>query len=147
ASILGNWVIAVEQQVYETSPGVTVRRIWTTNWQATGHDEQFGVSYSEDNGQSWTNLLHGVKAYDFAFRDSIAYIATSDGIYRTPDGGRTFNQVADILDDDGRTQVLPGSFYAAGVADDTVFVGTADGLARKLDNAESPFGSTWKVLR
>jgi hypothetical protein len=147
APILGDWVIAVEQQVYESSPGDTIRRIWTTNWQAAGHDEQFGVSYSDDNGQSWTNLLQGIKAYDFAFRDSIAYIATSEGIYRTPDGGRTFNQVTDIVDDDGRTQVTPGSFFTAGAVDDTVFVGTADGLARTLDNDDSPFGSSWKVYR
>jgi photosystem II stability/assembly factor-like uncharacterized protein len=147
APILGNWVIAVERQVFESSTGDTVRRIWTTNWQAAGRDEQFGVSYSDDNGQSWTNLLHGVRAYDFAFRDSIAYIATNQGIFRTADGGLTFNQVSEIIDDDGRTQVTSGSFYSAGSLDDSVFVGTADGLARTVDNEASPFGSSWKVYR
>lgn len=146
SAILGNWVIAIELQEFQ-GPDSLIRRIWTTNWQAEGRDEQFGVSYSDDGGLTWTNLLHGIRAYDFAFRDSVAYIATADGIFRTSDGGRSFIQVTELADDDGRDRILPGSFFAAGTIGDSVFVGTADGLAMTVDNPFSPFGSTWDVHR
>ncbi len=144
--ILGNWVIAVKSQTLQRGLE-SVRRIWTTNWQAENRDEQFGVSYTDDNGTSWTNLLHGVKAYDFAFRDSIAYIATNEGIFRTSDGGVSFNQVSDIVDSGGNIKITSSSFFSAGLLDDTVFVGTADGLAWTTDNDAHPFGSTWHVSR
>ncbi len=147
--IMGNWVIAVREQVYASGPSGSdsVRRIWTTNWQAEGRDEEFGVSYSEDDGRSWVNLLHGVRAYDFAFRDSIAYIATNRGVFRTSDGGATFDQVTDIVEQESRTVVATSSFFSVGTVDDTVFVGTSDGLAWTVDNASDPFGTEWHIFR
>ncbi len=65
-------------------------RIWTTNWPAEGADQQYGVSASDDGGRTWKNFLHGIKAYDFAFRDSITYVATEEGIFRTSDGGTSW---------------------------------------------------------
>lgn len=144
--IMGNWVIAVKEQVFARGAD-SVHRIWTTNWQAEGRDEEYGVSYSEDDGRSWVNLLHGVRAYDFSFRDSIAYIATNHGVFRTNDGGDSFDQVTDIVDEDTRRVVASNSFFAAGGIDDTVFVGTADGLAWTLDNLSNPFGSEWRIYR
>jgi hypothetical protein len=76
--ILGNWVIAVREQRFGA-----VRRIWTTNWKAEASEEQFGISTTDDGGRTWKNFLHGIRAYDFTFRDSVAYIATEEGIYRT----------------------------------------------------------------
>ncbi|HLB00842.1 MAG TPA: hypothetical protein VJO14_05605, partial [Bacteroidota bacterium] len=147
--ILGNWVISVQQQVYQkpTAGTDSVRRIWTTNWQAEGRDEQYGVSYSDDDGRSWVNLLNGVRAYDFAFRDSIAYIATNHGVFRTSDGGRSFDQVTDIIEPESRRVVASTSFFSTCNIDDTVFVGTADGLAWTVDDPSNPFGSTWEIYR
>ncbi len=144
--ILGNWVIAIRRQVFQ-GPDSLISRIWATNWQAEGRDEQYGVSYTDDGGRSWTNLLHGVRAYDFEFRDSIAYISTNQGIFRTSDGGKTLVQVVDIVDEGGMVRVTSGSFFASGVIGDTVYVGTADGLAWTIDDDLSAFGSTWHVSR
>ncbi len=150
SSILGNWVISVREQVFYRASLAgtdTVRRIWTTNWQAEGRDEEYGVSFSEDNGRTWVNLLRGVRAYDFSFRDSVTYIATNRGVFRTADGGTTFVQVTDIVEQESRTVVSSNSFFAVGSIDDTVFVGTADGLAWTADNAATPFGSEWRIFR
>jgi hypothetical protein len=145
--IMGNWVIAVQKQVFTASGGNTVNRIWTTNWQAEGRDEEFGVSYSDDDGRSWVNLLHGVRAYDFSFRDSVAYIATNKGVFRTSDGGASFDQVTDIVEEETRRILATTSFFSVGSIDDTVYVGTADGLAWTMDNASTPFGSIWRIDR
>jgi hypothetical protein len=140
--ILGDWVIAIERQQFGS-----VDRIWTTNWQADQRDEEFGVSYSDDLGLSWTNIMHGVRAYDFWFRDSVVYIATNQGIYRTADAGASFTISTSIADAATRQVVATTSMLTAGAIGDTVFVGTSDGLARTIDNASSPFGSDWQVMR
>ncbi len=158
SSILGNWVITIKEQRFQGR-----QRIWTTNWKATNPDEEFGVSYTVDDGRTWKNLLHGVRAYDFAFKDSITYIATEEGLYRTPDGGITFQKISNsaseiggaltvnnsvsIFDPESHQAITSSRFISVGVIGDTVFVGTDDGFARTIDNAEYPFGSSWKIYR
>lgn len=141
--ITGNWVIAVKVQRFGTT-----RRIWTTNW-PTNNDEDYGVSYSDDGGLSWTNLLPGIdnRAYDFAFKDSICYIATDAGIYRTADGGRSLSRFSSFVDDSSHQQIASPQTFASAVIGDTVLVGTADGLAKTIDNAAHPFGERWEVIR
>ena len=140
--ILGNWVIAIDEQRFQGK-----RRIWTTNWKEEDPDEDYGVSYSNDGGNTWVNMLHGVKAYDFAFKDSVAYIATDRGIYRTPDGGLSFNNVSSITDPINHQIIAYANMFSVAVVADTVLVGTADGLALTIDNANHPFGSSWTVHR
>jgi photosystem II stability/assembly factor-like uncharacterized protein len=159
--ILGNWVIAIREQNFGTT-----HRIWITNW--TGDtsidpDQDYGISYTEDNGTTWKNFLYGVRAYDFAFKDSIAYIATDEGLFRTADGGATFQHIANGItlvggplavnnivaayDSSNRQVIASSSFLCAGVIGDSVYLGSDDGLARTIDNAESSFGSIWNIYR
>ena len=140
--ILGNWVIAIKEQRFQNK-----RRIWTTNWIAENPNELFGVSYTEDGGRTWRNLLHGKRAYDFAFKDSIAYIATDDGLYRTDNGGTSFTRSGTIIDPTTRERITTSSVFSVGVMGDTVWAGTDDGLVSTIDNATSPFGSSWKIFR
>jgi photosystem II stability/assembly factor-like uncharacterized protein len=140
--ILGNWVIAIEKQSVAGR-----KRIWTTNWAAEGPEEEYGVSYTDDGGRTWVNLLAGIRAYDFAFKDSIAYIATDEGLYRTTDGGLSFIAIHTIQDG-ARRQIITGSqVFAVGVIGDTVYVGTGDGFASTVDDGSEPFGTTWEVSR
>jgi photosystem II stability/assembly factor-like uncharacterized protein len=142
SGIVGNWVIAIDRQQL---PGIS--RIWTTNWRANDPDEDFGVSYTDDGGRTWTNILRGIKAYDFAFKDSITYIATDDGVYRTYDGGASFSKFSSITDPSTRQVISSPQVFAVNVLHDTVFVGTGDGLASTIDNASNEFGSSWKIYR
>jgi photosystem II stability/assembly factor-like uncharacterized protein len=155
--ILGNWVITIREQSLNG-----FNRLWTTNWK-TDNDEEYGVSYTDDGGKTWINLLQGIKAYDFAFKDSIAYIATSEGFYRTADGGQTFTiftNAATALDEEYTTNnsitlydpatyqaITTSEFFAVGVAGNEIIVGTGDGLATSHESGDQPFGSSWKVLR
>jgi hypothetical protein len=140
--ILGDWVISIKAQRLQNKT-----RIWTTNWQADQPTEQNGVSYTEDGGQTWINLLHGVKSYDFAFKDSIAYIATEAGLYRTDDGGISFNRSNFISDPEIRQVITSNSIFSVAVIKDTIFAGTSDGMVSTIDNANNNFGSKWKIYR
>lgn len=139
--ILGNWVITIKAQRYQNK-----LRIWSTNWLA-GTNETNGVSYSDDGGNSWVNILIGIKAYDFAFKDSIAYIATEQGIYRTDDGGKTINRSFLITEPENRQVITSSSVFSVGVIANNVLAGTGDGMAITKDDSENIFGAKWRILR
>lgn len=142
AHILSNWVIAIRgQQLGSTT------RIWATNWPAEGAGERFGVSYTDDGGRIWTNTLFDIKAYDFAFRDSIVYVSTEEGLYRSADGGRSWNRSGPIIDSRNGARITSPVVYAAGIIGDTVYAGTSDGLATTIDDGNSAFGQVWSVFR
>ena len=140
--ILGNWVIAIEEQRYNGKS-----RVWTTNWRTDDPDEQFGVSYTDDGGQTWVNLLHDIRAFDFAFKDSIVYVATENGLYRTDDGGVSWTRSSSIIDPSTRQQITTPGFFAVGLIGDTVYAGSGDGMVKTVDNDAVAFGSSWQVLR
>jgi hypothetical protein len=141
--ILGNWVISIEGQQLDT-----INRIWTTNWRADlDPNEQFGVSYTDDGGRIWQNFLHGLRTYDFAFKDSVTYIATDEGVYRTADGGLSWIRSGTIVDRSNGQRIAEDSFFSVGVVGDTVFCGGGDGLVKTIDNDSHPFGQTWEVIR
>jgi hypothetical protein len=143
AHILGNWVIAIDGQSVDS-----IYRLWCTNWKADlDPNEQYGVSYSEDGGRIWKNFLHGIKAYDFAFRDSVVYIATDDGVYRTSNGGLSWERSGTIIDKTTGQRVTSPSFFSVGVIGDTVFCGSGDGLVKTIDNATHAFGGEWEIMR
>jgi photosystem II stability/assembly factor-like uncharacterized protein len=140
--ILSDWVIAIEGQ---EMGGRT--RVWSTNWPAEGSSQQYGVSFTDDGGRTWTNHLRGVKAYDFAFRDSTAYVATDEGIFRTTDGGQTWDQSGTIIDESRRERLTSTRCFAVGVQADTLYCGTEEGTARTVDTPGAPFGQVWEILR
>jgi len=140
--ILGNWVIAIAGQRLGTET-----RIWTTNWPAEGQNEQYGISSTIDGGRIWQNALPGVKAYAFAFKDSIVYVATESGLYRSADGGKSWMNSGSINDQTSGNTLASDVIYSVGVLGDTVYAGSADGLAKTIDNLTHPFGQSWEVLR
>ena len=141
AHILGNWVIAIAGQKIGA-----IQRTWITDW-PTDSSEQYGVSYSDDDGRTWNNFLNGVKAYAFAFRDTIAYIASDNGLYRTADGGRSWDLSGAVIDQKTGDRLTTSAFFGVGVVGDTVYGGTSDGIARTVDDGTRPFGATWDLLR
>ena len=143
--ILGNWVIAIKgQQLGSTY------RLWCTNWlgdQTFDAHQEYGVSYTDDGGRIWKNFLHGIKAYAFAFKDSIAYIATDDGVYRTADGGISWIRSGTITNLITGEFIASRSFFSVAVLGDTVYCGGGDGLGATIDNQTHLFGEEWKVVR
>lgn len=140
--IIGNWVIGIRGQRLGSRT-----RTWIACWPAEGATEKYGVSVTDDSGNTWRNSLAGVKAYDFAFKDSIAYVASEQGLYRSSDGGESWSRSGSIIDAATGNALTTPVFFSAGVIADSVYGGSADGLARTIDNASHPFGLGWDVQR
>jgi hypothetical protein len=140
--IAANWVIAIDGQQLQTGT-----RIWITNWPTTVEGEQYGISYTDDGGRIWQRTLPGVKTYGFAFKDTIVYVASDDGLYRSEDAGKHWLLSGTIIDPLNQNQIASTVFYAVGILGDTVYGATADGFVTTIDNASHPFGSAWRVLR
>lgn len=140
--LASDWVIAIGVQRLASGT-----RVWTTNWPATGPNQEYAVSYTDDAGASWHSFLQGVKAYAFTFRDSITYVASDDGLYRTSDGGSTWLRSGTVADPTSGNRLTTTTFFSVATIADTVFAASGDGLARTIDNALHPFGSAWEVIR
>lgn len=141
--ILGNWVIKIADQ---EMPDGTLR-VWTTNWRADDANERYGVSYTDDRGENWTNVLHNIQAYDFAFRDSIVYVATEEGVMRSDDGGQTWIGSGSIVDHDIRQRFVTREVLSVATSSEYLWVGTSEGIARTEDYPGARFGYEWKIFR
>jgi photosystem II stability/assembly factor-like uncharacterized protein len=140
--VLANWVVAIRGQ--RRASGT---RIWTANWPAASASETYSVSFTDDSGMTWKNSLVGVKAYDFAFKDSLVYVATDQGLFRSSNAGVSWVMSGSIVDPARGNEITSPAFYAVSVMGDTVYGGNADGLVKTVDNGTNPFGARWDVLR
>ena len=140
--VLANWTVAIRGQRLGSHT-----RIWTANWPAASSGETYSVSCTDDSGLTWKTSLVGMKGYDFAFKDSIVYVAADQGLFRSSDGGISWTMSGSIVDPVSGNVVTSTSFYAAGVVGDSVYGGNADGLVRTIDNGPGTFGSSWTVFR
>ena len=144
APILSDWVIAIAGQRFS---GRSTPTIWATNWPAEGDNQEFGISSTTNNGATWQNFLRGVRAYAFAFKDSIVYVATESGIYRTDDGGLSWIVSGSVVDPASGDRNTNAGYFAVGVFGDTVYAGNGDGVVATVDAPGTPFGAAWRVSR
>ena len=137
-SISGNFVVALGHQ---NCRGRDI--IWAATWKAEGEDEFYAVSKSEDGGRTWTTTLHDEKAYNFAFDDSVVYVPTEYGLFKSINFGETWYKFPQIKDTATGEAIYSESFYSAGVDNlGNLWVGSADGLAQTNTN-----GLQWELHR
>lgn len=140
--ISGNWVLGITEQRWGTK-----KILWAATVNAVGVDEKRGVSFSSDGGESWGTALTGEWAHNIATRDSIVYVATDNGVYRSDDYGQSWIRSGTVYDPITLQRFASPVIYAVGVQGDTLWAGGPEGLAYTLDNRTSPFGSSWRVFR
>jgi hypothetical protein len=140
--ISGNFVVAIASQKYGGKNIIWAATIETTS--ATEDTSEFrGISWSEDQGFSWRTALRGEFAHNFAFDDSVVYVATNNGLFKSIDGGETWALFPGIVNQTGSRQILSDEFFAVGVsAGHTFWVGSPDGLAKTSDN-----GFSWEIFQ
>jgi hypothetical protein len=140
-SISGNWVVALREQRYDT-----LRIMWAATRNTTSEEMQ-GVSYSFDGGESWQTTLLGERAWNIACKDSLVYIATDNGIFRSSDFGYSWIRSGSIYDPTTLQRFVLTECYGVGAKDDIVWFGGPEGTAYTLDSPSHPFGSSWKIFR
>jgi len=140
--ISGNFVVAITEQQWN---GRSI--IWAATNNAVDPDEVKGVSFSDDGGETWKTALHGFFVHNIAWRDSIVYVATSNGVYRSDDFGITWSKNGSIYDAESLQRFVDEEIYCVGAAGDTVFVGGIEGLAYTIDSPSNPFGSEWHIIQ
>lgn len=137
-SISGNFVVSIAVQNIDAD-----RKIIWAGTEPTYYGF-YALSYTTDEGATWSHALEGDRVWNIAFQDSVIWVATGTGLKRSADFGvtwETFNYMQDK--DRPDQQVLSTEFYAVRTVDDSIiWAGNYDGLVMSTDN-----GQTWKVFR
>jgi hypothetical protein len=140
--ISGNFVVAIAEQRWKDK-----RIIWAATSNVDNPDEKRGVSFSEDEGETWSTALLGEFAHNVAFKDSIVYVAADGGLYRSADFGKSWWRGGTIYDPMNLQRFGSPTIYGVAIRGDTVWTGGPEGLAYTIDSASEPFGRTWKIFR
>ncbi len=147
--ICGNFVVALKVQRYNNTSIVWAAS--NAGAQRTGNNQFNAVSYTTNSGLNWANTLKddAVFSHNFGFKDSVVYVATDNGIWRSFFTPNSFgwSKPAAIYDEELKDQIHTALFYSAGSQGNFVWVGSGDGLARTTDSVASPWVGKWKIFR
>jgi photosystem II stability/assembly factor-like uncharacterized protein len=135
--ISGNFVVAIGQQKWNGR-----EYLWAATVNAEAPEELRAVSITEDGGFSWRVTLENEFAHNFAFDDSVAYVVTDNGLFKSIDFGRTWARFPAVIDHARGEQFLAAEFFTAAAAAGRLWAGGPDGIAY-TDND----GATWNILR
>ena len=141
APISGNFVVSLRPQSFAAQ-----KVIWAGTVNADDTTERRGVSFSQDGGETWKTSLSGEFCHNIGIKDSITYVVTDNGIFRTSDVGQTWTQAGTIFDKVTHQRIASQKFYSVDASGDNVWFGGNDGVVSTLDNNSNPFGFTWKVF-
>lgn len=137
SGISGNFVTALAEQI--TIDGSI---IWAATWKAEGVNEFYGVSRTADNGLTWETMLEGEFAHNFGFNGDEVYVATDDGLYKSPDRGETWGLFPWITDSNTGERVLTTEYFDVKYHGENLWIGTKDGLVKSTDG-----GISWNIFR
>jgi len=137
--LTGNFVTNINSQLLDDG---SKEMIWVASWRAESNAEINGISFTDDDGETWSRALHGEKIYSFAFEDSTVYVCGETGLWKSDDLGdyfekydiSVFSPVKDRFID--ITKVY--SFY---MIDDIMWLGTGYGLAYSTNE-----GNDWLLI-
>ena len=141
-NISGNWVIGFTHQTFSNN----TKRIWAITWNAESQGEFNGLSYSDDDGDTWSFTLpsgNPEKIYNLFSYSNQIWASSESGLYVSEDGyyWEKYNHPIDnnsleIL----LSEPVTSSYYSQSL--NWLWLGTADGLA--ISNND---GLTWDIHR
>ncbi len=142
--ISGNFVVALGHQKFRSNDSEK-NIIWGATINANDPDEYKALSFSDDGGNTWKTTLAGEFVHNLDFKDSIVYAVSDNGLWRTVNFGEIWERAGKITDLSSHQVIHTNTFYSIGVQGDTIWAGSADGLA-KFKDSES-FTNSWKIFR
>ncbi|HET8864880.1 MAG TPA: hypothetical protein VFM80_04215 [Gracilimonas sp.] len=131
--LLGDWIIAIKEDPQ-------TKRIWLTNWIAEQPQKQ-GVVYTDDGGETFTQVLIGERINDIGFKDGYVFAAGDNGLFISEDGGNSWIKSPQIK---SPNTIIKSSaqYFAVASTTERVWVGTDDGIASTDD-----YGFSWEITR
>ncbi|NBC02768.1 MAG: hypothetical protein GVY20_03590 [Bacteroidetes bacterium] len=133
--LLSNWVITIRQQP-------NTNRIWMTNWITDSENrDEYGVVYTDNEGESFHQFLEGVRANDIGFFDEDIYVAADNGLYVSRDDGENWERIPQITSPNTFIKT-DARYFAVTSTEQNLWVGTSDGIASTSDG-----GKSWRILR
>ena len=141
-TVPGNFVVVLGVQKASTD---TV--IWVGSHTTDIAGERSGIAWSQDDGATWSQAFLDTLAWNFAFWRDTVWVATSSGLFRSPDMGQNWQPVliAGVDAYSGAATSFSELVEILSVRQtgpDTVWVGSTDGAAVSFDN-----GQNWKIFR
>ncbi len=144
--ISGNWVVSIKKQQWN---GKTT--IWAVTRSANQISENSGLSYSRNDGETWSsiNSLKGQYGYNVVVKDSLVYFASKNGLWKSIDG-ENFALYDPAIDKLRNDQIIDNDVYSVlhdtrNYYNDHLWIGSADGLGR-LHNPDFN-GPIWQIYR
>jgi photosystem II stability/assembly factor-like uncharacterized protein len=144
------WIRYDRESTQGEIPGNFIPALAVQRWGATPilwagakpreEGEREGISYSLNGGTTWAHTNLDRSAWNFAFKDSIVWATTDDGLYRTDDFGAEWAHI--IIEDPIARERIGKDVVGIAVAGDTLWVGSNRGLARSTD-----LGETWTIIK
>jgi len=136
--ISGNFVVSLALQQVDDQ-----QIIWAGTANAEDPEETRATSWTTDGGITWKTAIEGKFAWNFAFDGNIVYVATDSGLWKSPDGGETWDVYPQVIDNASMEKFYTIEYYSIGITPNNIlWVGSADGLAYSDDN-----GINWSIIR
>lgn len=137
--LIGNWVIEIKEE-----PGTN--KIWMTNRIIEPGLENQGIVYTEDGGQTFTQMLIGERINDIGFKDGFVFATGENGLFISPNGGETWTKSPQIKSPN--TFIKPSAvFYSATSTTDRIWVSSEDGLASHECCTSGQTFDNWEITR
>ena len=142
SNITGNFIVAMEYNKYSTP-----KALWAATWQAEDNAEEYGVSYTTDEGTTWSNSLVGDKVHGFGFYGNSVIAPADGGAYRSSNFGSSWLLPGNIVDSVRQCSLKSTKFYAAQFKQSNagLWLGSNWGLALQKNSITS-YGTNWDVF-
>lgn len=136
-TITGNFVVALHHQFYNNR-----QLLWASTWRAEGVTEEYGLSVTENNGQSWKRTLVGEKIHNLTSKDSVIYAVGPSGLFKSVDFGITWWLFPPISSNTQNLVIGDSELYSVALGFNKLVVGGPDGWA-----VSSNLGGDWSIGR
>src|SRR5260370_42378772 len=94
---------------------------------------------TETPGEQMTDVVYALSASTLFAQDGICFAACQSGLYRSVDGGDTWQQALESLELDEPLTITAVAVSPASISLRTVFAGTRGGVLRSSDG-----GTNWQ---
>ncbi|MBU4485357.1 MAG: hypothetical protein KKD38_00375 [Candidatus Delongbacteria bacterium] len=120
--------------------------VFAASWLAESSAEVNGISYTNNDGQTWNKCLIGEKIYSFGFHNNDVFACGENGLWKSADSGNYWEKyVINAWSENKKGYVKIDKVYSFLYKNDNqegkMFVGTGVGLVVSEDD-----GNTWFMI-